>query len=675
MTRPLMDLAKALSYALHLHRSGNLAGAEQVYRDLRKAAPDHPEVTYNFAVLLGQTGRPTEAVSVLRRLVRQHPGYAAAHATLGVFLRDLGQRGDAVASLEKARGLRPTHAPTLVNLGNAYVSVGQEDAATATYHAALALDPTLPQPRRALADLYLAAKDPSAARRVMRAQLACWPEDAGAWRLLGMVHASEHDRAGALAAYERARRLDPHAEATSHAVRRILIPMVPDSVEDARAAETAYERILSDLAAHYAVAPPEALAAAAIEAASPETFLLAYSTSDVTGVLTQHGDMMARLCEARYGQMVPRIGRRMRRDGRLRVAIVSQHIRHRHPIWKGLIRGWVAGLDRKRFSVIGIHTGDGDDADVRTARSAFDAVIGRQATMEDYIRAIAKQTPDVLIYPDGPLGTIGHQLSALRLAPVQCATWGHPATTGLPTVDAFLSADAMEPADGQTHYRERLLRVANLGTAYAPDTEGVPAHDRSWFGEEPDVALFACIGSLYKYRPEHDDLFPRIADQAGPCRFIFFDDFVPALTRRFQARLAAAFAAHGMDWTRFCRFLPRTTPTEFYKILGAFDVYLDAPGFSGFNTAMEALSYNVPVVTHAGHFLRGRLAAGILSHIGMADLVAADLDGYVATAASLARDRALRGEVAARVSAAKAAAWHDSAAVASLQDHLLMLTT
>ena len=59
------------------------------------------------------------------------------------------------------------------------------------------------------------------------------------------------------------------------------------------------------------------------------------------------------------------------------------------------------------------------------------------------------------------------QLAALRLAPIQCVTWGHPVTSGLPTVDYFLSSELMEPKDGQDHYSERLIRLPGIGVCYA----------------------------------------------------------------------------------------------------------------------------------------------------------------------------------------------------------------
>ncbi|WP_298375075.1 tetratricopeptide repeat protein [Azospirillum sp.] len=677
---PHPDAAEVFAQALRLHSAGNHAEAESRYRALRKSAPDHPDVAYNLAILLGQTGRLGEAVALLRRLVRQHPNFAAALAVLGVFLKDSGQGAEAVAVLEQARRLRPDHAPTLINLGNAQAAADQPDEAMAAYRAALAVDPLLPLARIALAIQAVKSGRGDEARRVLRQHLALRPDDDDGWRRLGLAFAEDHHRREAAQGYARAAILAPDGEEIWHDIRRNLIPMVPDSAAEVEAAFAAYEQCLADLTARYADAAPDRLARAAASADSPESFLIAYSERDVTGLLSRQGDLMARLCQPPDTETVaktatgrPAAPRPARRNGRIRVGIVSQFFRRRHPVWKGLIAGWVNGLDRKRFEVIGVHTVGDDSADAKMARSCFDRVLNAQSSVEQQARAIAAAAPDILIFPDGPLGPVGHRLSARRLAPVQCATWGHPVTTGLPTLDVFLSADAMEPADAQAHYRERLARVAGLGTSYSPDTDGVAPHDRAWFNEADGVTLFACIHSLYKYLPQHDGLFPQIAGEAGSGRFLFFEDPSPVVTRVFQARLAAAFAAHGMDWAERCRFLPRTTPAEFYRILGACDVYLDPPGFSGFNTAQEALSYDIPVVAVEGRFLRARLAAGILRRIGMDELVAPDLDAYAALAGSLARDRSRRADLSARIARSKKDAWRDADALLSLQDHLASL--
>ena len=59
-------------------------------------------------------------------------------------------------------------------------------------------------------------------------------------------------------------------------------------------------------------------------------------------------------------------------------------------------------------------------------------------------------------------------LAAQRLAPVQCSSWGHPETSGFPTIDYFLSSELMEPRNGKDHYSEELVLLPNLSVYLEP---------------------------------------------------------------------------------------------------------------------------------------------------------------------------------------------------------------
>ena len=111
------------------------------------------------------------------------------------------------------------------------------------------------------------------------------------------------------------------------------------------------------------------------------------------------------------------------------------------------------------------------------------------------------------------------QLAAQRLAPVECNSWGHPDTSGFPTLDYFLSSELMEPPDAQDHYTEQLVRLANLSVYYEPlDVEPVSV-SRADLGLRSTETVFWCGQSLFKYPPQFDHLFPRIAGEVGDCQF------------------------------------------------------------------------------------------------------------------------------------------------------------
>jgi len=82
---------------------------------------------------------------------------------------------------------------------------------------------------------------------------------------------------------------------------------------------------------------------------------------------------------------------------------------------------------------------------------------------------------------------------------------------------------------------------------------------------------------------------------------------------------------------------------------------LDPLPFSGLVTSCEALWMGVPVVTLAGHRPVERQTAGLLTRIGLPELIAADAETYVAIARGLALDparrRAIREGLRARMRA------------------------
>ena len=65
-------------------------------------------------------------------------------------------------------------------------------------------------------------------------------------------------------------------------------------------------------------------------------------------------------------------------------------------------------------------------------------------------------------------------------------------------------------------------------------------------------------------------------------------------------------------------------------------MYLDSIGWSGGNTTLEALAYDLPVVTMPTDMMRGRHSAAILRHIGLGDRITESVDGYVRLAIDLA---------------------------------------
>ncbi len=167
----------SLEAALARHQRGDLAGAEQLYREILRQQPDDPDALHLLGVVALQTGRPQAALEPISRSLLIHPRQPVAQLNLGVAMQQLDRleeafgcferalelqpgyadalnnRADvllqwnrpeeALRSLERALELRPDFAMALNNRGNALRALGRVPQALESYEAALRLEPGL----------------------------------------------------------------------------------------------------------------------------------------------------------------------------------------------------------------------------------------------------------------------------------------------------------------------------------------------------------------------------------------------------------------------------------------------------------------------------------------------------------------------------------------------------
>ena len=134
-------MERTLDDAIRLHKSGNHAGAEPVYRAILEREPENRGALQMFSMLLVQTGRAGEAVPHFRTAARLDPNGVAGYSNLAAALRMAGQGEEAVACLHRALSLDPAHTASWFNLGNGLRQQEKAAAAARSYGRALTLEP------------------------------------------------------------------------------------------------------------------------------------------------------------------------------------------------------------------------------------------------------------------------------------------------------------------------------------------------------------------------------------------------------------------------------------------------------------------------------------------------------------------------------------------------------
>ena len=139
LASPKSEAATVFSKAIELHRTGRLAEAEALYRQIFKAQPEHFDSLHLLGVFCHQRGDYAEALRHIDAALELNPNAAAAHNNRGNALRRLNRHEEAIVCLDRAIALKPDYAEAFNNRGNALQELSRLDEALASFDRAIAL--------------------------------------------------------------------------------------------------------------------------------------------------------------------------------------------------------------------------------------------------------------------------------------------------------------------------------------------------------------------------------------------------------------------------------------------------------------------------------------------------------------------------------------------------------
>jgi predicted O-linked N-acetylglucosamine transferase (SPINDLY family) len=618
-----------------------------------------------LARALKARGRGGEALAALARAVELAPGDAELAASLGAQLLEANQLELAIAVLGRAIAVDPGQAEAHGNLGVAWHRAGRLDLAIAACRRAVELQP---DHTHAHFNLVLAMHESGQidqpaldrATACFQTSLAQRPDQMETRLMLARVLGFEGRAREARAVLDQGASIGPSSPLSIRSA--LMLPVVYASRDELEWERSRVEEAVARLATEtLTVSDP-------VKEVGTCAFYLAYQGKNERDLAASLATILRRATpslafEAPHCRARAR-GTRVHHEPRVTVGFLSNYFHH-HTIGK-LNLGFVRNLSREHFTVTLLRFPGPDDALARSFAQSADRVVTLPRSLEDARQRIAGLELDVLYYPEIGMDPWTYYLAHARLAPVQCVSWGHPVTTGIPTIDYFLSADPLEPADAAGHYTEELVRLGGIHTYYyEPRREG-PAKERGALGLPEDATLYVCPQSLYKFHPDFDPLLGAILRGDPQGRLLLIEGPFAHWNERLADRFHRAFP----DVAGRVVFLRRMSQDDFLQVQARADVVLDTPHFGGGNTSLEAFSFGTPIVTRAGQFLRDRITSACYRQMGIHDCIAGSDDDYVALALRLGTDRDWREDVRQRILARKERVYEDLEAVQALEQFL-----
>lgn len=253
------------------------------------------------------------------------------------------------------------------------------------------------------------------------------------------------------------------------------------------------------------------------------------------------------------------------------------------------------------------------------------------------------------MYLDIGQETLLYTLAHYRLAPVQCVSAGVPITTGIDTLDYYLSSSRFEVPHAQAHYSEELVLLDRLMVCMRPPVLGPRPKTRADFGIPEQAHVYFFPHTLFRVDPELDDVFAGIL-QNDPLAAIYF---VRLLQTQVHTLLQKRFASRYPELVDRLHFVPWMNQPDFFDLLALADVALDAHRLAGGNVSFQSLWLGTPLVVYPSEFLRGRIGAGLYRLLGLDDWIANDWDDYREKALRLGTEPATRAELSAKILAGR----------------------
>jgi protein O-GlcNAc transferase len=593
------------------------------YRRALALKPQYATAHYNLGNCFRKQGHWEEAAACYRQALTLKPDDAKAHLNLGNVLLEQNQLDDAVLHYQEAVRFNPRDAQAHNNLGNALQLLGRLDDAAASYLLAVQLQPDYADAHYNLGHVFVELKRLDEASASYSRALALNPNLVGAHASLATVFAEQGCADEAVASLEQAVRLQPAARLRIALATRL--PVIYQSMDEL---ESWRERLIGEVRQ----LREQHVVHDLTEDPGLNLFYLAFQGLNDREIQTE----VARLYREGSGVKGQGSGNK-----KIQVGFISTFFRN-HTIGHWM-RGLVAQLSRDKFTVTVLSIGRHDDEIAKFFKTHCDRYLEVPKHLPSARKLIAEQKLDVLFYADIGMSPLTYSLAFSRLAPVQCVTLGHPVTTGISTIDYFISSEQLETAGADQHYSEKLVQLKMLPIYYyrTKGATGQRSDVRDQFGLTSEDHVYVCPQSLFKFHPEFDALLGGILRGDPRGVLVLSQGVIPQWPRLLRQRFAATLP----DLVDRIRFLPALSYADYLNLLAASDVQLDTVPFGGGNTSYDGLTVGTPIVTMPTQFMRGRITSSLYRQMGILDCVAGSPDEYIKIALRLGTEPDYRNAV------------------------------
>lgn len=667
---------------------------------------------FEAVMRLAQLGQFSEAISLCREVLRNNEGHASAWHLLGACLLKLGEPKEAAASICKAVELEPCIASYRSNLGAAELELGNFKSAVQFLRDAVYLQPEQPEYKLHLAAglcrtaefkeaLDLLNKVPAStnvsqrkaevllamgrfreAADAYRSVASAQPSNWVAWHGLGNAQISDHDYDAAVATLTLAKRAAPASTKVSLALANALERSgEPEAVAFELASLRCREPDNFALQLRAAMYLPEVFDdRESAVAAQLQATKRVRECFEKPGHLDFRTVVQTGCCPPYHLTHLGTDNRGFREaistglSSQIPVLPLNPFSQHRPRIGFVVTRGhegiflrgfgkFVRSLDRDRLERRIFCDPRRLELIAEKTESNAGECIPLLGNLPDMTRSIASARCDMLYYWEIATDTTNFFLAQHRLAPHQCTSIGVQETSGMATIDAYLSSRLLDAPGDQVKFTEHLVCLDAIPHfVQRPHGPADPAI-KTRLGLPDSRHIYLCNQNPLKIQPAMDLIFAEILRRDPLGIVVVTGGLASGLRRRMQERHRRKIAdvVDRIHWTTWL------SDEDFNSLTAAAEVVIDTSPMAGSSTSYTTLGLGTPIVTIQGELSRGRMTAACYQQMGIENLICASTAEYVSTAVSVATDSGYRSHLHRMIQDRSARLFDHTTAIEELQ--------
>ena len=320
---------------------------------------------------------------------------------------------------------------------------------------------------------------------------------------------------------------------------------------------------------------------------------------------------------------------------KLKIGYVSPDFK-RHPVGK-FIAPIIKHHDHQKFEIYcygEIKKVDEITEEIKASCDHWRSTLG--LTDAEVIEQIKQDRIDILIDLAGHTDDNRLPIFFSKPAPIQASYLGYFATTGIPTIDYWITDHHLHPVDTEEKTSETIWRLPRCYVAYQPSPEALEVNPLPALSSE--YITFGCLNNFSKLNPFLLSLWAKILQALPQSRLILKSHYHNLDDPEEKQSVELFLQEQGFNLEQVELIDSPTLAEDYFALYHRIDIHLDTFPYNGCTTTCDALWMGVPVLTLAGDRKIQRMGNSLLQAIGLGDWIAHSPEEYVNKAITFAQD-------------------------------------